>query len=277
MAQRLGHLTQPVDACEPRCLVKWLESQGGEFGAGIAPISAKFYSEEPIMSNCLSCPHVGRHAFCSLGEGARSFLESNSITIEYQRGNILFREGDACNAIFVICSGRVKVSATSREGRTLILRIAEAGDLLGMSAALSRDDYEVTAEAMEPCRLRVLQTRHLVLMLQQFGDAGVGAAKALAKDYRASVEEMQMIAMPGSPAGRLARLILNWAADAKRKGSATFVTMPLTHEELAAMTATTRETVTRTLGRFRKEKLISTRGVALTVLQPAALEQLSAC
>jgi CRP/FNR family transcriptional regulator len=197
--------------------------------------------------------------------------------MEYQRGNILFREGETSNAIFVVCSGRVKISATSREGRTLILRIADAGDVLGMSAAVSHEEYEVTAEAMEPCRVRLLQSKHLALMLQQFGDAGIGAAKALAKDYRASVEEVQMIAMPGSPAGRLARLILNWAADTKRKGSSSFVTMPLTHEELASMTATSRETVTRTLGRFRKEKLISTRGVALTVLQPAALEQLSAC
>lgn len=229
------------------------------------------------MSKCLSCPHAGKHAFCSLGEGARSFLESNSIVMEYQRGNILFREGETSNAIFVVCSGRVKISATSREGRTLILRIADAGDVLGMSAAVSHEEYEVTAEAMEPCRVRLLQSKHLALMLQQFGDAGIGAAKALAKDYRASVEEVQMIAMPGSPAGRLARLILNWAADTKRKGSSSFVTMPLTHEELASMTATSRETVTRTLGRFRKEKLISTRGVALTVLQPAALEQLSAC
>ena len=86
-----------------------------------------------------------------------------------------------------------------------------------------------------------------------------------------------MIALSGTPSGRLARLILNWATDAKRKGSSSFITMPLTHEELASMTATSRETVTRTLGRFRKEKLISIRGVALTVLQPAALEQLSAC
>ena len=72
----------------------------------------------------------------------------------------------------------------------------------------------------------------------------------MAKDYRASVEEVQMIAMSGSPAGRLARLILNWSADAKRKGSSGFATMPLTHEELASMTATSRETVTRTLGHF---------------------------
>ena len=51
----------------------------------------------------------------------------------------------------------------------------------------------------------------------------------------------------------------------------------LTHEEVASMTATTRETVTRTLGRFRKEKIISTHGVVLTVLQPRVLERLCAC
>jgi CRP/FNR family transcriptional regulator, cyclic AMP receptor protein len=69
---------------------------------------------------------------------------------------------------------------------------------------------------------------------------------------------------------------LNWAAESKKNSSA-FITMPLTHEELASMTATTRETVTRTLSRFRKEKIIATRGVALTVLQPKMLEQISAC
>ena len=113
-------------------------------------------------------------------------------------------------------------------------------------------------------------------MVQEFADASLGAAKTLARDYRAAFDEACLIALPGSPAGRLARLILDWAADAKHSGPQPSVTMPLTHEELASMTATTRETVTRTLGRFRKEKLISIRGVVLNVLQPAALEKLSA-
>jgi CRP/FNR family transcriptional regulator, cyclic AMP receptor protein len=229
------------------------------------------------MSKCLNCPHAGKHAFCNLGEKSRSFLESNSIGMEYRRGNILFREGEQSSAVFVVCSGRVKVSATSREGRTLILRVADAGDVLGMSAALQEGEYEVTAEAIEPSRVRVLHTKYLRQMLQEHGDASIATTRALAEDYRAAFDEARLIALPGSPAGRLARLILDWAADAKRKGLNTFVTVPLTHDELASMTATTRETVTRTLGRFRKEKIISTRGMALTILQPGALEQLSAC
>lgn len=229
------------------------------------------------MSKCENCPNAGKHAFCSLGQESRSFLESSSIVMEYPRGNILFREGDRCSAVFVICSGRVKISAASHEGRTLILRIASAGDVLGMGAAISDKEYEVSAEALEPCKVRILHVKYLGEMLRQFGDVGMGVAKTLAVDYRAAFDEARLIALPTSPAGRLARLILDWADDARRKGPNTFVTLSLTHDELASMTATTRETVTRTLSKFRKEKLIATRGVALTVLQPGVLQQLSAC
>lgn len=228
------------------------------------------------MSKCLNCSHAGKHPFCNLGPGSRAFLESNSVSMEYPRGSILFHEGDPGNAVFVLCAGRVKISATSREGRTMILRIADAGDVLGMGAALTLDDYEVTAEALEPCRARVLHLKHLNTMLQTYGDATMSAAMVMAEDYRAAFDGARLMALPGSPAGRVARLILDWADDA-RKRSSTSITIPLTHEELASMTATTRETVTRTLSRFRKEKIISTHGVALTVLQPRALEQLCAC
>lgn len=228
------------------------------------------------MSKCLNCPNAGKHPFCNLGQESRAFLEFNSVSMEYPRGSVLFREGDRISAVFVMCSGKVKVSATSRDGRTMILRIADAGDVLGMSAALTNGEYEVTAEALEPCRVRVLHLKHLTNMLQQFSDASMGAAKALAEDYRAAFDEARLMGLPASPAGRVARLILDWADDA-RKSSSAFITMSLTHDEVASMTATTRETVTRTLSRFRKDKIISTRGVALTILQPRALEQLSAC
>lgn len=228
------------------------------------------------MTSCLNCPQSGKQTFCNLSPCSRSFLEGNSIPMEYRRGNILFREGDESSAVFVICSGRVKVSASSREGRTLILRIASAGDVLGIGAALRGEEYEVTAEAIEPCRVRALRTKFFTQMLQEHSDASLGAARALAEDYRAAFDEACLIGLPGSPAARIARLILDWSANSKREAPSSAITMPLTHDELASMVATTRETVTRTLSRFRKEKLISTRGVVLNVLQPSALERLSA-
>lgn len=229
------------------------------------------------MSNCQRCAHADQYAFCCLGPTARTYLETHSTTTAFERGATIFHDGARAQAVYILCSGRVKLTSTSREGRTMILRIADAGDVLGLSAVFSRTAYEATAEVLEPCQVRVLQGPVLEQMLRGFSDAAVGVARALSADYRSAFDEARLIALPGSPAARLARLILDWAGDARRRGPNDTVRMTLTHDELASMTATTRETITRTLSRFRRDKLISTQGISLTILQPRALEQISAC
>lgn len=227
------------------------------------------------MNQCSSCPNRDKNSFCQLDNDAREFLEANSVALEYPRGTVMFREGEDCDSVYVLCSGRVKVSATSQEGRTMILRIATTGAVLGLSAALSEIPHETSAEALEPCRIRVMRTRVLQTLLHDYPAAAVGVAKTLAEECHAAFEEARRIALPETPAGRVACLLLDWMARSERKSPT--ITMSLTHDELASMTATTRETVTRTLSRFRREGFIQTRGVSLTVLQPGALQQLSAC
>lgn len=230
------------------------------------------------MKNCLNCSQRNQHAFCHLGEDAMAFLESVSTSAECSRGATFFRQGDKCDAVYVLCSGRVKLSTTSSEGRTMILRIADPGYVLGLSAILSEGVHEVTVEAVEPCQVKVINRRPLLDMLQKYGDASVGAARALASECCSAFDEVRRIGLPTSPAGRVARLLLDWTTEKSRTHSTkASVAMPLTHEELASMTATTRETVTRTLSRFRRDNLITIKGISLTVLQPDALEQLSAC
>jgi CRP/FNR family transcriptional regulator, cyclic AMP receptor protein len=255
-----------------------IENTNDGFGTARAFKENKIsFRRGPMSHKCQNCSNAGKHPFCSLGDEARSFLESQSVGVEYPRGTVLFREGDQCDAIFVVCSGKIKVSVTSREGRTMIFRIAHGGDVLGMSAALGGEPFEVTAEALEPSRVRVLHLKPLEHLLHHFAGATMCAAKALAEDYKIAFDDARRLALPDTPAGRLARLLLDWAEEAKSGTSTPTITMALTHQELASMTATTRETITRTLGRFRKKKLIAIRGVALTLLQPSALEQLSAC
>lgn len=230
-----------------------------------------------MMDACPNCPHFGKHGFCSLSAEARTFLDATSVRVDYSRGSILFREGAPGDAVFGICAGRIKLSSTSREGRTMILRIARTGDVLGLSAMLDGSPFEVTAEAMEPCRVRVMTARVVTQLIQQFPEASRGAVASLVQDYRAAFDEARRFALSASPAGRVAQLLLDWSAQDRPGGKEGTVTLPLTHEELACMTATTRETVTRTLGRFRRDKLITLRGVALTVLRPDALEHIAVC
>ena len=225
------------------------------------------------MSRCGSCQLTSNHPFCNLTPEAQAFFNQSVIEVEYSRGSVLFREGEKGHAVYVMNSGNVKVSTTSSEGRTLILRIAEPGDVLGISAALADGEFEVTAEALGPCRVSILRGAHLTYMLQSFGGVSLATARALASEYQAAFDEVRMIALCGSAKGRLASLILRWAVTNEKLASPSpFIKMSLTHDELASMTGTTRETMTRALSQLRRDKIIALNGMALTVLNSAALQ-----
>ncbi|HSY00719.1 MAG TPA: Crp/Fnr family transcriptional regulator [Acidobacteriaceae bacterium] len=225
---------------------------------------------------CLDCPVRGKHLFCNMEAAAIEKFDSIGTPVQFSRGAIIFREGDSCGSIHVLCSGRVKLSATSREGRTLILKIARAGEVLGLSAALANQPYEVTAETVEPVRLKTIRRQALLDFLDRTPDASMRAARTVALEYKAAFSEVRRLALPATASGRVAGLLLDWSRDAAPANAVQGrCMMPLTHEEIASMTATTRETVTRVLGQMKRDQLISIRGAALTVLQPQALEQLA--
>lgn len=225
------------------------------------------------MSECLSCTSQGKFPFCRLSAAAREFLDGEVVTIEYPKGNLIFGQGEKADAIYILCSGKVKLSTMSHDGRAAILRIAQEGDVLGVSAFLNDTNHELAAEAMQRSRLQRFRRRTLETLLTQFPAVSIELAKAIDRDYRSAYQDVRRIALPDSPAGRVARLLLDWAQDNNvQPGNA--LIMPLTQDEIAAMTATTRETISRTLSRFRRERLISMRGVAVTILQPNSLLQL---
>ena len=229
------------------------------------------------MSDCAHCLLHHNNLFCQLGPEALEVLESISTRVRFQRGAVFFREGDRCDSIYIVCSGRAKLSVTSSGGRVLILRVAEAGTALGLSAAISEGNHEVTAEATEPTELRIIKRVALLAFMERFQESGVQVARSLAEEYRNAFGGVCRLGLSSSPTGRLARLLLDWNEDSVRHVEMHGrIRMPYTHEELASMTGTSRETVTRTLGRFRKDNLIAVKGVSLTVLQPRALEHLCA-
>jgi len=225
---------------------------------------------------CLDCPARGKHMFCSMNDSEMGKFDSLGTPVRFSSGAVIFREGDNCGSVHVLCSGRVKLSATSREGRTLILKIARAGEVLGLSAALAGQPFEVTAETVEPCQLKTIRRQALLDFLDRNPDASMRAARCVAQEYKAAFSEVRRLALPATASGRVANLLLDWSREQSPDNTANGrCMMPLTHEEIASMTATTRETVTRVLGQLKRDQLISIRGASLTVLQPQALERLA--
>src|SRR5437016_12762027 len=86
-------------------------------------------------------------AFSNLSGDASTGFNAIGTEARYSRGGMLFSEGETPQYLFIVRSGRIKISVTSREGRTMILRIADVGHVLGLSATLSASQHELSAEA----------------------------------------------------------------------------------------------------------------------------------
>lgn len=196
--------------------------------------------------------------------------------IVYPRGTTLFMEDQAPKQVFIVNSGRIKLSISSREGRTVIVRVASAGAVLGLSATLASRNHEVTAEVLECANVRAIPVREFLGLMHQCPGAAVAATQLILAEYDAVFSDIRRFALPGSVAGRLASLLLGWLKERLQTGQkGPRLTVAMTQEEIASMTGTSRETVSRVLQQFRRDKLIAIKGASITVLRPEALEQLT--
>jgi CRP/FNR family transcriptional regulator len=214
--------------------------------------------------------------FCNLDTEALADFDRIGSQVSVSRGTTLFEEDGYSSGVYVICTGQVKLSCTSKDGKTLILKIAMPGDVLGLGAVISGAKYEVTAQTVQPAQLKSIRRDEFLAFLTKHGEASLHAAKALSEEYKAAFFDARRLALSGSAAGRLASVLLDWGRASCRAGEEMRFTMALTHEELASLVGSSRETMTRMLSRFKREKLIRMRGSSIVILSPEKLEQLSA-
>ena len=227
-----------------------------------------------ISENCLLCKLRDTGFFCNLPKLSLQELERVKYASAYPQGAVLFLEGQAPRGVYVICSGRVKLSTTSRDGKTLILRIAQAGEVLGLHATVSGKPYELTGETQQPCQLDFIRREDFLRFLQHHADACLNAAEHLSKNCQSAYEMIRSLGLSHSVSEKLARLLLEWSSDGDVTKEGIRIKVALTHEEIAQLIGTSRETVTRVLGEFREKQLAQLRGSTLMILNKPALERM---
>ena len=227
-----------------------------------------------IAENCQGCEQRDGDYFCSFASPALRAFEKLSFTSTFPKGAVIFVEEQAARGIFVLCRGRVKLSVNSSDGKTLIVRIAEPGEVLGLSSTVLHKPYQVTAETLEPCQLKFVKADDFLQFLQKDADVCFRVAQQLSEEYSEACREIGSLGLSHSAAERLASLLLDWGAS-NGAGDKQPVRLTLTHEEMAQMIGTSRETVTRLLGKFKERQLIQLRGSNLLIRNPQQLQALS--
>ena len=115
-----------------------------------------------------------------------------------------------------LCGGQVKLSISSSGGKTLILRIAKPGEILGLMATMSGTPYEVTAETLHPCQVAFHSARRLLALRQQSIPKPIkGVVKQLSTLYSGACEQLRTVGLSASAPEKLARLLLEWSAETK--------------------------------------------------------------
>jgi CRP/FNR family transcriptional regulator len=227
-----------------------------------------------ISENCVLCKMRQSGYFCEMPPASLEELDKVKYASAYPQGAVLFVEGQPPRGVYMICSGRVKLSTTSRDGKTLILRIAEPGEVLGLHATVAGKPYELTAEALQPCQLDFIRRDDFLRLLQHHADACLNAAQHLSKNCQSAYEMIRSLGLSHSVSEKLARLLLEWSSDGDETEEGIRIKVSLTHEEIAQLIGTSRETVTRVLGEFRQKKLAQLRGSTLLILDKPALERM---
>jgi CRP/FNR family transcriptional regulator, cyclic AMP receptor protein len=196
----------------------------------------------------------------------------------YPRGSVLFVEGQRPRGVYVLCQGRAKVSIASAQGKTLVLRIAQPGELLGMNATLTGQPFGATVETLERCRIDFIPREDLLKLLDRDRSACLGVVQALSRKLSSVIEHTRLLFLSQSASEKLARLLVRWCDEhGKRTAQGIRIDSGLTHEEMAQMICTSRETVTRVLGEFKRKDIVSFADKAIFVRNRKALESLARC
>jgi len=146
-----------------------------------------------VQSSCVSCDFRPDRIFCDMpAESLRAFDEIKSIGL-YRRNTVLFAEGRPVRGVYVLCSGRAKLSICSDTGRRLTLRIAGPGEVLGMGAALSNTPYEITAELLDNCQVVFIRKKDLTKFLRENTSICMQVVCMLSQDLHGAYERVRTI------------------------------------------------------------------------------------
>jgi len=225
-----------------------------------------------INDGCKNCKLQQSGFFCHLPAAALKDFEAIKSATTYPKGAILFMERQDARGIFLLCEGEVKLSISSSEGKTLIMRVVKAGEILGLMAALAGSPYEVTAETLRPCQVAFVRRDDFLRFVAKHHEASESVVRQMSAQYRGACEQLRTVGLSASAQEKMARLLLNWSAGIEQTKEGTRIKLPLTHEEIAEFIGTTRETVTRTLSELKVRHLVAIQGSTLTIPNRAALE-----
>jgi CRP/FNR family transcriptional regulator, cyclic AMP receptor protein len=226
------------------------------------------------VDGCAGCKTRSASAFCNLPGLALYELDRLSLSVSYPEQAILFTEEQLCKGVFLVCSGKVKLSARAQDGKEFMLQAALTGQILGLSAAMAGVAYGFSAVTLAPSSIRFVRREDFLQFLKSSPDSALNAVQALSFEYEQVLVSLRSMALLHTASARIAQLLLRISAETP-EGQGGNLRLLFTQEQIGQMTGTTRETVTRFFAQLKRENVIDMRGSSLVIRDRYALERIA--
>jgi CRP/FNR family transcriptional regulator, nitrogen oxide reductase regulator len=205
----------------------------------------------------------------------RKRLAGVSSVRDFEKGALLFSEGDASDLMYTVLTGRVKVFKTTARGTDVILELFGPGDPVGAVAVYESRPYPASAVALDPTSCLVIPRQAFFSLLETYPTMVRGLLVGLTHRLVELTNRLTELS-GGRIEGRLARFFLKLAHDmGQSRPDGIFIPLALSRQELADMIGTTIETSIRIMSRWGKDEVVRTDKDGFTIVSRSALESVA--
>jgi CRP/FNR family transcriptional regulator len=209
--------------------------------------------------------------FATLSESEFQSIEHIFVIREYRENQVIFVEEETGRYMYIVLAGKIKVTKSTSDGRESILAIHQAGDFFGEMSLLDGKTSPATVSAMEDCRIASISSGDFQRYLMRNEKVLQQIIQVLCARVRQGWAQVQSLSYGTAES----RIRLGIQQLARKHGvhdaRGTIIDLKITHQELAEMVGTSRETVTRTLASLQKQGAIQLEHRRIVVLSQGML------
>ena len=206
----------------------------------------------------------------------KSFIDQSRINAIHRDGAVLFAEGQPAKGVYLVLGGTAKVSISSPQGRLLTIRVAQAGELLGINATMTGLPYQATAQTFRKCTTSFMPRAEFMALQRRDDQLREQVQVAVSRYVVELFGITRRLLLAETAAEKLANLLLKWCDEfGSVEPGGIRILWEFTHEDIAQMICVSRETVTRLLGEFQRRGLILITRNILLVCEPQGLEEIA--
>lgn len=197
-----------------------------------------------------------RRFYDQLSESSKELLLQRGIKKKMKKGNILFREGEQPDHVYLVLSGRVRLSKMSVDGKEFSLHLKQKGELVGEIGLFNQMAVSLTATVQEDGELVRFDRWKLEELFEQNGEIAVAFMKWFAVHTQATQAKFRDLILSGKKGGLYSTLIRFSNSYGEEHAKGIRISIQLTNQDIAQYIGTTREGVNRLMNELKKEGVI---------------------